>query len=222
MFCRKCGNEISEAAKFCSKCGNSVTTSVVDENISESKVQETRDTVDNNKAICSLKPTYSWGYKICTTTWKVLLYVAVLAIYFIAEFEVLGETLFVKTDFLLVVGGVLTVILLGIITKLAVEKKQYDNLEYVFYPNRVEYIDGFVNKEEKTLKYNNIREVTMSQNVLERMFSIGTIKIFTSATSGYNNSRHGEMYNRNGVVIHCVRDVRENYNKIKEIIDSNN
>ena len=90
---------------------------------------------------------------------------------------------------------------------------QYDNIRYDFYGNRVEYIDGFLNRERKELKYKYVREVTMSQNVLERLCGIGTIKISTNAFS------HNSMRGMNGIFIHCVEDVEEQYKIIKQIID---
>ena len=75
-------------------------------------------------------------------------------------------------------------------------------------------------EEEKELKYKYIREVTMSQNILERVFNIGTIKIFTNASSGSTyNSKHNKMYGKNGLGIHCIENVKEQYAKVKEIID---
>ena len=103
---------------------------------------------------------------------------------------------------------------------MVIGKKQYNNLEYNFYATKVEYVDGFLNKEEKELKYKHIREVTMTQSILERLCAIGTIRIFTNASSGdYGNNRNNNMNGRNGIYIHCVKNVQEQYKKIKEIID---
>ena len=40
---------------------------------------------------------------------------------------------------------------------------------------KVEYKDGFLNKETKELKYKSIREIKMVQSVLERIFGIGYV-----------------------------------------------
>ena len=53
--------------------------------------------------------------------------------------------------------------------------------------------------------------------ILERMFKIGTIRIFTNATNGYNENNGAR--NRNGIYIHCITDVKEKYEQIKAIID---
>ena len=60
----------------------------------------------------------------------------------------------------------------------------------------------------------------MSQGIFERIFKIGTIRIFTNATSGvYNGRNHNGMRGRNGIYIHCIENVKEQYEKIKQIID---
>ena len=114
----------------------------------------------------------------------------------------------------------LTITVAYVAIKLIFEKLQYDALEYNFYATKVEYKDGFLNKEEKELKYKYIREVTMNKSILERIFNIGTIRIFTNASSGTTyNSKHNKMYGKNGLAIHCIKDVKEQYQKIKNIID---
>ena len=62
----------------------------------------------------------------------------------------------------------------------------------------------------------------MSQNIFERIFSIGTIKLFTNASSGvgYGAGKHNGMAGKNGIQIHCVTNTKEQYKKIKEIIDA--
>ena len=120
-----------------------------------------------------------------------------------------------------IIGITLGIIAIYIIIKMIFEKIQYDHYEYNFYNTKVEYIDGFLNKEEKELKYKYVREVTMNQNIIERLFKLGTIRIFTNASSGYNSAYGGNnsMRNRNGIYIHCVTNVKEKYETIKEIID---
>lgn len=222
MFCRKCGNEVSDNAKFCNKCGSSIQGITEQTAENEDKINSQTNSVDNNQIMYSLKPTFNYGYKIFTTLWKLMLYIVFVVVYFIAEFGALAKEVWLTSNFSLVLIGISIIVLIGIIIKLIFEKKQYDNLEYNLYRNRLEYIDSFINKEEKILKYKNIREVTMSQSLLERMFSIGTIKIYTNASGGYSSNNHGEMNTKNGIVIHCVTNVREEYEKIKQIIDLNN
>lgn len=61
----------------------------------------------------------------------------------------------------------------------------------------------------------------MHQNILERFCGIGTINIFTNASSGVygSSNEHGSMAGKNGICIHCVENVQEEYRKIRQIID---
>ena len=59
----------------------------------------------------------------------------------------------------------------------------------------------------------------MSQNILERAFSIGKIKIYTNASSGVNTGYYNRTRGINGIYIHCVDNVQEQYRIIKQIID---
>lgn len=221
MFCRKCGEPLDENAKFCSKCGTSTNTQneIAEENVNGETVKETKK-IDNDVVKYVLKPTFNYGYKICSILGGVLIFILVFAIAMLEEIDLIMEMVF-ETEFMqATIIVVIAVVIIYTLIKLLFEKKQYDKLEYNFYNNKLEYVDGFINKEEKELKYKNVREVTMTQSIVERMFGLGTIRIFTNASSGgYGRDNHGNMNARNGIVIHCVKDVRENYKKVKEIID---
>ncbi len=205
MFCKNCGTEISEEARFCPKCGTE---------ISGVKAQKNKEIKEDGTVKFQLKPKFNWGYKIITVVALTLLWVIIIAFWLsesLVELLILFPTL---------PQIVIAIVALYIVIKLVFEKLQYDALEYNFYTTKVEYKDGFLNKEEKELKYKYIREVTMSQNILERIFNIGTIRIFTNASSGTTyNSKHNNMYGKNGLGIHCIKNVKEQYQKIKELID---
>ena len=214
MFCRKCGNELDENAKFCAKCGTSTSAEVVTQESAnvEEIVEEKK--IDKKVVKYTLTPTFNLGYKLCTTIFSIILCGLLVLFYLLEDMEL---TMYILSRYS---GICLIVALVYLVIKLFFEKKQYDRLRYNFYHNKLEYVDGFIDKEEKELKYKHIREVTMSQNILERIFNIGTIKVHTSASSGLaSGSRHGEMHGKNGITIHCVTDVRNKYQTIKAIID---
>lgn len=205
MFCKNCGTEVSEEARFCPKCGTE---------ISGEKIQKNNEIKEDGTVKFQLKPKFNWGYKFITVGALTLLWVIIIAFWLsesLVELLILFPTL---------PQIVIAIVAIYIVIKLIFEKLQYDALEYNFYTTKVEYKDGFLNKEEKELKYKYIREVTMSQNILERIFNIGTIKVFTNASSGgAYNSKHNKMYGKNGLAIHCIENVKEQYAKVKEIID---
>ena len=50
MFCKNCGTEIDDLAKFCSKCGKAVV--------------EEKEVVEDNVVKLQIKPKFNIGYKI--------------------------------------------------------------------------------------------------------------------------------------------------------------
>lgn len=208
MFCKNCGTEINEEARFCPKCGTEV---------SGEGTPKKNEVKEDGTVKFQLKPKFNWGYKILTTAGVVILWLVIIAMYMLGDLDEMAIIWLFSSSIPMIV---VAIVVIYIAIKLFFEKKQYDALEYNFYASKVEYIDGFLNKEEKELKYKYIREVTMSQSIIERIFKIGTIKIFTNASSGATyNRKHNNMYGKNGLLIHCVENVKEQYQKVKELID---
>lgn len=202
MFCRNCGAEMSDTAKFCPKCGTP-----------RIGVQtEKKEIIEDNQVIYEIKPEFNLLYKVLENTGIVLFYVIIFSLVF--NFYRLWII------FPITLIATLVIVIIIVLIKTLIDKMQYNDLEYNFYKTKIEYKDGFFNKEEKELKYKHIREITMSQGILERICGIGTIKIFTNASSGvYNANNHGSMRGRNGIYIHCIENVQEEYKKVKQIID---
>lgn len=196
MYCTKCGKEISEIDRFCGNCGN--------QNPLTGEI-ERKEITEDDKIKFQLKPTYNIGYKGITTLGTAILVALMFGSLLIGEFS--SD----KTTLTLIFPWMIGILVGFTIIKMIIDAFQYKALEYNFYATKVEYKNGFLDKMEKELKYKNIREVTMSQNVLERLFKIGTIKIYTNAS-----------YENNGIYIHCIENVYEQYQKVKKIIDQSN
>lgn len=198
MFCIKCGTKMEDTDKFCPNCGTPTNQNPVPK----------KEKIEDNEIKYTLKPSFNVGYKLITTIFGVVLYTLIILF-------CLG--LWALLVFPIIRIIILAIMVLCVLIKLIFNKKQYDYLEYDFYNTKIEYRDGFLNKEEKELKYKYVREVAMNQNILERAFNIGTIRIYTNASSGYVNGKN--MSARNGIYIHCVENVKERYEEIKKIID---
>lgn len=198
MFCRNCGAEMSDTAKFCPKCGNQR----IGEEVTGKRIEE------DNTVKFMLKPEFNMVYQTLSAIWSGFILLLLIG------YCITGFALFIYYPIIPIIFFILYVAI-----KLIFGKMQYNNLKYNFYTTKVEYIDGFLNKEEKELKYKYVREVTMSQNILERLCNIGTIKIFTNASSGYGAGGHNSMKGRNGLYIHCLENVQSQYQTIKQLID---
>jgi len=196
VFCRNCGEELNDDAKFCYKCGNEV---------------KSKTKIEDNNVKFKIVPEFVVPYKILSNIIQgVLLSFSILFILMYIGVRAAEGFVFVREPITWMF--LVLFIIVYVIIKMITDKMQYNDLEYSFYDTKIEYKDGFFNKEEKEVKYKYIREIIVSQNVLERMFSLGTIKIFTNASTGNSNSI-------NGIYIHCVGNVQEQYRAIKQIID---
>lgn len=211
MFCKKCGTEIKDGDRFCPKCGYDTQSGAMPKQ--ENKI------IEDGEIKYQLRPEFHLGYKIITTFGRAILYTLFYFLLFVGDFEDFEDGEIVRIMFAIIIG----IAMIYMIIKLIFEKIQYKHFEYNFYNTKVEYIDGFLNKEEKELKYKHIREVALKQNILERAFGIGTIRIYTNASSGLKWGGYGNYQNArnmNGLQIHCIRNPKEQYEKVKALIDA--
>lgn len=210
MFCRKCGEENNDEAKFCKNCGEDLSGTNVEKGTRKGSKEK------DNTIKYSLKPTYNWGYKSITVGLGSLVVALIIIFYLFEEYTF---------DILLSGSPIGLIVFIGIvifiIVRMVMEKFQYNKLEYNFYNDRIEYVDGFFNISQKELKYKYVREVTMTRNILERLFDIGTIRIYTNASSGYKayGRNRANRQGENGITIHCITNTKEQYEKVKAIID---
>ena len=215
MFCRNCGSEINETARFCPKCGYDRLSGQQDNNYQQQTVnyqQYSNPVIEDNQIKLQIKPQFNIPYKLISTIGQFFILLLIVGLYF--------DLFYIWTEWPISILFTIIIAVVYVVVKMTLGKFQYDDLEYNFYATKVEYKDGFLDKEEKELKYKYIREVTLNQNILERLCNIGTIRLHTNASSGnYNGNSHDSMSRRNGIYIHCVENTQEQYNIIKQIID---
>lgn len=98
-------------------------------------------------------------------------------------------------------------IALVMFVKTIIKMINYKHVRYNFYNDKMEYIDIKFNKEEKSIKYSSIKQVSYKQNLIEKMFKIGTILILTNG------------YGQESIIrIKYIKDSYNKYKKVKEII----
>jgi len=204
MFCRNCGTKIDDTVNFCPQCGNCI----------ETRQSEINKTLEDHDIQFQLKPKFHLLYKLSSNICHLAPYIIVIITLVMNIFRLWVTT---STEINIMIGS----IFICSFVKLIFDKRQYDHLEYNFYNTKLEYKDGFFNYEEKTIKYQYVREITVSQSILERLFHIGTIRIFTTASSsrGDYERNHSSMKGQNGIYIHCVDNVYEQYQIVKQMID---
>ncbi len=91
---------------------------------------------------------------------------------------------------LYVIFGLESLIILPIVfvffflISLLLTKSSYEEMEYKFYKDRVEYVDGFFVKNKKAIKYENIVNISQTRGILiDRIFNLGKINIYTAGAS---------------------------------------
>ena len=181
MVCENCGTLLDVNDLFCPKCGKKRSLDV----------KNFEDFIEYQ-----IKPKFILEYE----TLKSLLIIAFLIfiIYFLFD-----NYLYIRIrnfSFLTLVFLLFCIVIIFTVIRLIIIDKEYKSSKYVFYKTRVEYKNGFLNKEIKKIKYKNIREITMNQNILERLFNIGTITIFTNASTYKVNNRDYQRNRHNRIL----------------------
>ena len=115
-----------------------------------------------------------------------------------------------KVDTLLIVlciaADVITIVKL--IGTIIFQKLQYSHVTYTFYDDIMIYEDDFLNQHRKNIEYKNIKEVEIRRTIWDRIMNYGIMVIYTNADNDKNN----------GLVIYSVKDPKEHYNIIDNLI----
>ena len=193
MFCEKCGTELEKDALFCTKCGTKVGGGNIESNANVNS--------NDNEIKLTVKPTFKFAYMMIPTTLLWLFFMLMIALPItIGEPEVGGIAWGLGVIVLLVILGIIAIF----------TKAQYKNLTYDFYGSKVIFVDSFFNLSRKEVKYKHIREVTMKESFIQRLFNLGSIVLYTNAETGVGN----------GISIVNVENAKEVYAKIKNLINN--
>lgn len=103
------------------------------------------------------------------------------------------------------------VLILKLVFHIVIQSMQYKHITYRFYSTHMVYEDDFLNQHRKNIEYSNIKEVEIRRTIMDRILGFGVIIIYTNA----ENSRS------NGLVIYGLKNPRESYDIIDDIIHKN-
>jgi len=103
------------------------------------------------------------------------------------------------------------VLILKLVIHIVVQSMQYKHITYRFYNTYMVYEDDFLNQHRKNIEYSNVKEVEIRRTIMDRILGFGVIIIYTNA----ENSRS------NGLVIYGLKNPRESYDIIDDIIHKN-
>lgn len=202
MFCIKCGNQLEDTASFCSKCGTAT-----------SKNNNGDVDIDLDTPVVTARPVFIPWVTIASVL-PIQLFMTVWAGGFFGVFGMFGLAALGLNPppwFTFVFFGALAFFGIPFITYYA-GKKTYAQTEYKFYPDRLEYSEGFWTAENKTIKYKNVTETNLRKGIIQKKYGLGTIILSTPAT-GIQEGRA-----QSGIRISDIENTEEIYNKVQELI----
>ncbi|MFA6088942.1 MAG: PH domain-containing protein [Candidatus Woesearchaeota archaeon] len=91
--------------------------------------------------------------------------------------------LFGSAGILVMIVSAIFVFFIIMIIIYLLKRATLNRTEYKFYSDRVEYIEGFLVKNRKTVNYDKISNIGQRKGVIEGLFGLGTIFIDTPGSS---------------------------------------
>jgi len=206
MYCEKCGSQVLDTDKFCEKCGNNLTGEVK---------KETEKIINKDEVLLEIKPTTKISCFILPNLVFEFISVFCAIAFMLLVFWWIGSSpeadpMVTRISIMCVlgIGGAVALIwTVMILLSAFLAKKQNQKLVYIFYPDRVVAKDSFLGRAQVEMKYKYIREAGCIQSITQRMFKVGTIKLYSNAEGGAG-----------GLNIKDIEEVENNYQAIKEII----
>jgi len=204
MFCKECGKEIPDNAKFCPGCG----TALADEQFAP-----TVSEVDSGEALLTLRPVFIPWVTVLSVL-PIQLFLTVWGAGFCGGFGMLGVKalgLALPTWFTFVFFGCLFFFGIPILAYVA-KKRTYSKTEYRLFRDRVEYAEGFWTVENKTTKYKSIIETHLRKGIIQRRYNLGTIYLATPATGMQQGTR------TSGIRIRDIEEPEKVYEMVRDLI----
>ena len=105
-----------------------------------------------------------------------------------------------------------------------VKKLSYHQTTYDFYDDRLEFKVGYFTLNKKSVKFKDVKEVTLEVGIFQRFYGLGTIYIATPATGSiwhwslFSAAGLGTV-SAKGIIMRDITNPDEAYLKIKELID---
>jgi membrane protein YdbS with pleckstrin-like domain len=105
------------------------------------------------------------------------------------------------------------------------KKLNYSRTEFRFFPDRLEFDEGFFSINKKVVLFRDVREVTLHKGMIQRLYGLGTIYLATIATGSTGNFNpfvalgFGNV-SASGVSVRDVADPDEMFDKIRRLVDA--
>ena len=88
------------------------------------------------------------------------------------------------------------------------KKKTLENTQYKFYSDKVEYFEGFLVRNRKTVSYRKVTNVGQKEGIFERIFGLGSVYLDTAGSSKKGHE----------VGMHYLEDPNKVYDAVTELV----
>jgi len=98
----------------------------------------------------------------------------------------------------------------------------YRTSEYRLLGDRIEFAEGFLTKQHKTVAFSDVREVSLRRGVLQRLAGLGTVYLATQATGGDGWSFSGAGFGSSsgsGVLLRDLAESERVYTDLRARLD---
>jgi uncharacterized membrane protein YdbT with pleckstrin-like domain len=122
--------------------------------------------------------------------------------------------------------GAITFVAFPVVTYVG-KRLNYSRTEYRFYPDRLEFDEGFFSINKKVIKFRDVKETTLRKGILQRIYGLGSIYLATLATGTTRNSNpfvalgFGNV-SASGVVVRDIGDPDGTFEKVRQLVDAQN
>ena len=106
------------------------------------------------------------------------------------------------------------------------KRLNYSRTEYRFYDDRLEFEEGFFSLNKKIIKYRDIKETTLREGMLQRIYGLGSIYLATLATGSVRTNPFVALgfgnVSASGIVVRDIANPNDAFGQIRRLIDAQN
>jgi membrane protein YdbS with pleckstrin-like domain len=105
------------------------------------------------------------------------------------------------------------------------KKLNYDRTEYRFYPDRLEFDEGFLTVNKKVIMFRDVKETSLRKGILQRIYGLGSIYLATLATGSTGTANpfvtlgFGNV-SASGIIVRDISDPDGTFEKVRQLVDA--
>jgi len=201
MRCHQCSNENALEARFCDRCGSPLAGQAPETGGSEETELVLRPTFVPRAALLSALPLQVfltiWGGGFFGGFSQLVIDGFDLPIARWVPFPVFGALFFFGIAFFFYKA----------------QRRSYEMTEFRFTRFKLDYFEGFLTVEEKTIPLANVTDVSLRRGLVQKRYNLGTIVLATSASTG-------AVGPATGIQLHDIQDPEDFFSTVKDLVEN--